>query len=140
MTYIKIRLVWLSGRDAANERRWEQEHLPPLSDPVILARIIQVLANWYVTDYVTWKDCARDWVGKQLPELTLRDIARVMYDHVQTAGTIDQVPERRPEWNDREFHYDFRLSVAGRRLYIETVLVDDDPDDPTLHIVSIHDV
>jgi hypothetical protein len=54
-------------------------------------------------------------------------------------GTIDQTPETRPEWNDRPFHYDFRLMIANRRVYIETILVDDDPTDPYVHIVSMHD-
>jgi hypothetical protein len=37
------------------------------------------------------------------------------------------------------YHYDFRLMIAGRNIYIETILQDDDPNDPTLEIVSIHD-
>jgi hypothetical protein len=31
------------------------------------------------------------------------------------------------------------LEIGGHDLYIETVLVEDDPDDPTIHVVSIHD-
>ena len=114
--------------------------MPPLSDPSILACFKQVLANWNVTDYVTWKDVARDWVGANLPNVSLRDVAQLMHQHIMAGGEIDQVRERRPEWNDRDFHYDFRLAVAGRLIYIETILVDDDPEDPTIHVVSIHDV
>jgi hypothetical protein len=33
----------------------------------------------------------------------------------------------------------FPLPVAGRLVYVETILVDDDPTDPTIHIVSMHD-
>jgi hypothetical protein len=55
-------------------------------------------------------------------------------------GEIDQIPETRPEWDDWPFHYDFRLSWRERQLYIETVLVDDDPADPYLRIVRIKDV
>jgi hypothetical protein len=62
-----------------------------------------------------------------------------MHQHVQADGVIDQVRERRPEWNDRDYHYDFRLAWTGRSLYIETVLVDDNPKNPYLDVVSIHD-
>lgn len=113
--------------------------MPPLTDPQILACIKRVLQNWRVTDYVTWKDVARDWVGQNLEPLTPRDVAQRMHEYVQTDGAIDQVRERRPEWSDRDFHYDFRIPIGGRVVYIETVLVDDDPTDPTIHVVSIHD-
>lgn len=113
--------------------------MPPLTDLQILACIKQVLQNWRVTDYVTWKDVARDWVGQHLEQVSLREIARILYEHVQNSGVIDQVRERRPEWSDRDFHYDYRVPIGGRLIYIETVLVDDDPTDPTIHIVSIHD-
>ena len=62
-----------------------------------------------------------------------------MHQHVETGGEIDQVPERRPEWSDYDFHYDLRLEIAGQRIFIETVLIDDDPDDPILRVVSIHE-
>jgi hypothetical protein len=63
-----------------------------------------------------------------------------MYDFMQGGGIIDQIPERRPEWNTWPFHYDFRLPIGARNVYIEVILQDDDPRDPTIHIVSIHDV
>jgi hypothetical protein len=113
--------------------------MAPLTDPQILACIKQVLQHWNVTDYVTWKDIARNWVGQYLESLSPRDIARMMHQHVENGGVIDQVRERRPEWSDRDFHYDFRILIGGRVLYLETVLVDDDPTDPTIHVVSIHD-
>jgi hypothetical protein len=40
---------------------------------------------------------------------------------------------------EHRFHYDFRLEVGGRLLYIETILAEDDQDDPTIHVVNIHD-
>src|SRR5438552_18258196 len=100
--------------------------MAPLTDPQILASLRAVLNNWHVTDYITWKDLARDWVGKNLVDYTPRDVARLMCEHVETGGEIDQVRERRPEWTDRDFHYDFRIRIGDRLLYIETVLVDDD--------------
>ncbi len=114
--------------------------MPRLEDPVSLARYRSALANWRITGYVDWKETARTWVRNQLGEHEPRQIARLMFEHVEAGGEIDQVPERRPEWNDRPFHYDLRISVAGRLLYIETILLDDDPDDPVIRVVSIHDV
>jgi hypothetical protein len=113
--------------------------MPRLTDPDILALFRQVLDNWYVTDYVTIKDTPFTWAGRNLSGFTVKALARLMYDHFHAGEEIDQVRETRPEWNDRPYHYDFRLAWCGRRLYIETVLVDDDPTDPTIHIVSIHD-
>ena len=69
----------------------------------------------------------------------VRQIARLMCAYVQAGGEIDRVPERRPEWNDRPFHYDLRIPIGGRLVYIETILLDDDPDDPTIRVVNIHD-
>lgn len=63
-----------------------------------------------------------------------------MFRHVNAGGEIDEVKESRPEWSDRWFHYDFRIPIEGRLLYIEMILIEDDPDDPTVHVVSIHDV
>ena len=62
-----------------------------------------------------------------------------MFRFFAAGGEIDQVPETRPQWNEQRFHYDFRMDIGGRLLYIETILVEDDPDDPTIHVVSIHD-
>src|SRR5437016_3123501 len=113
--------------------------MAPLADPEILACIRAILTDWYVTDMVRIKDRAASWAGSNLPEFKLKDLAQLMHQHVAVGGVIDQVRETRPEWNDRDFHYDFRLYWAGRFIYIETVVVDDDPKNPFLYIVSIHD-
>jgi hypothetical protein len=110
-----------------------------LNDPALLARYQSALANWRYTGYVEWKDVAQAWLREQLPNLPLRNIAEQMYNHVAAGGVIDQVAERRPEWNDYDFHYDLRLEIAGRNLFFETLLRDDDPDDPTIYVVSVHD-
>jgi hypothetical protein len=114
--------------------------MPRLEDPDLLKCFKGILSNWHVTDYVTAKDEALQWAGKNLEGFTLKALAKLMNEHVCGGGEIDQVRETRPEWNDWPFHYDFRLSWSGRRLYIETLLVDDDPSDPYLRIVRIKDV
>jgi hypothetical protein len=113
--------------------------MPPLTDAVVLAQFGAVLANWNYTGYVTAKDVAVGWIANNLGGLTLKDVARAMHEHLQRGDVIDQQPETRPEWSVWPFHYDFRLQLAGRDVYIETILQDDNPNDPTIHIVSIHD-
>jgi hypothetical protein len=114
--------------------------MPTLTDPAVLAQFREVLVNWRYAGFVTAKDLALEWIAKNLGGMTLRHVAKAMHDHVQTGGMIDQVPETRPEWSAWPFHYDFRMQIAGRAAYVETILQDDDPGDPTIHIVSIHDV
>jgi hypothetical protein len=114
--------------------------MPPLIDAIVLAQFEAVLANWNFTGYVTAKDMVLDWIAKELGGLNLKDIAKAMHDHVRSGGTIEQIRETRPEWSIWPFHYDLRLQLAGRNLYFETILQDDNPKDPTVHIVSIHDV
>lgn len=113
--------------------------MPPLTDPAIRAMYLSALGNWRYEGYITWKETALEWLAKELNGFPYRLVNELLLRHVAAGGEIDQVPERRPEWNDRDFHYDLRLPVAGRLLYVETILVDDDPDDPTIHVVSIHD-
>jgi hypothetical protein len=119
--------------------RWECEPMPPLTDAAILAQFGAVLANWNYTGYVTAKDVALDWIANNLRGLTLKDVALGMNDFLQRGAAIDQVPETRPEWSRWPFPYDFRVQLAGREVYLESILQDDDPNDPTIHIVSIHD-
>jgi hypothetical protein len=113
--------------------------MPPLTDSTILAQIQGVLANWNFTGYVTAKDLVLEWISNELTGHTLKDVAKAMNDHVQSGSIIVQVPETRKEWSAWPFHYDFRLQIGRRRVFIETILQDDDPKDPTIHIVSIHD-
>jgi hypothetical protein len=71
--------------------------------------------------------------------MTTRAVGEEMFRYVEAGGPIDQVSETRPQWSEHRFHYDFRISISGRQVYIETILVEDDPEDPTIHVVSIHD-
>lgn len=56
-------------------------------------------------------------------------------------GEIDQVVETRPQWNFWSHHYDLRLTINGRLVYVETRLKYNnpaDPDDPVIFVVNIH--
>jgi hypothetical protein len=114
--------------------------MPPLTDPELVAKLRRILAQWNFTGYVTWKPLAREWVEKNLEGVTTRAIGEELFRHLNAGGEVDEVKEMRPEWSEFRFHYDFRVSIEGRLLYIETILVEDDPHDPTIHVVSIHDV
>jgi hypothetical protein len=114
--------------------------MPRLTDAIILEQIRNVLENWRYTGYVTAKEVVLDWIAENLGGATLKDLSQAMYQYEQGGGPIDQVAETRSEWSDRPYHYDFRIRCfANRTLYVETIL-QDDAEDPTLHIVSIHDV
>jgi hypothetical protein len=110
-----------------------------LTDPVILASFRHALSQWNFTGYVTWKPAARGWVEQKLQGWTTRCIGEELFGFFEAGGEIDQVRETRPEWTRERFHHDFRVEIGGRLLYIETILAADDPDDPTIHVVSIHD-
>jgi hypothetical protein len=103
-----------------------------------LAQFKAVLANWAYTDYVTATDLALDWAGRNLPAFSLKMLAKLMNDHVQAGGKIKRVREQRPHWDHYDYHYDFCLTWDGRRIYVESRLLDDDPNDPIIHIVNVH--
>ncbi|HEX5442242.1 MAG TPA: hypothetical protein VFW87_00375 [Pirellulales bacterium] len=45
------------------------------------------------------------------------------------------------DWSEHAFHYDFRIDIEGKAVYIETRLYfddPDDPDDPWIHVVNFH--
>lgn len=110
-----------------------------LEDPRLVALFQEALSEWQVSGYVVWKRIASEWVAENLEGHTTRSIARIMYEFFRSGGEIDQVRERRPEYASRyEHHYDFRLEIDGRRIYIETVL-DETRTGPEITIVSIHD-
>jgi len=70
--------------------------MPPLEDPDLLNCFKAILSNWCVTDYVTAKDEALEWAGKNLAGFSLKSLAKLMNDHVRAGGEIDQVRETGP--------------------------------------------
>jgi hypothetical protein len=89
--------------------------MAPLNDPQVQAQFVTVLNNWNVTGYITAKELVLNWIADNLPGHDLRAVAKLMHDHLQAGGWPDQVRERRPEYNDREYHYDFLLAIPGRQ-------------------------
>ena len=113
--------------------------MAPLNDLEILAKFRHALQLWRFTGYITWKATAHEWVEWNLEGWATRALGEEMSCHFDTGGEIDQVRETRPEWSERSYRYEFRIQIGDRLIYIETILVEDDPNDPTVHVVSIHD-
>jgi hypothetical protein len=125
------------------DRDKEQPVTPPEDQKARLRCFRNALRNWKFRGYVRFKPRVEEWLKKELPELTLLEIARELHLYVEGGGEIDEQEERRPEWDDYEFHHDLRVPIGGRRIYFETLLFcedADDPDDPVIEVVSVHDV
>ncbi len=118
--------------------------LPKLTDPERLKCFLAALANWRYDGFLEFRPLAQDWLQQEMPNLTQRELRRILFAHVQAGGEIDEVVERRPEWADFGFHYDLRPTVVGKRLYVESLLKyrdpedPDDPDDPVIIVVNVH--
>jgi hypothetical protein len=110
-----------------------------VTDPAALALYKETLSYWRYRGYIVWKQVAREWLDLELPTYTAELFNELMHEYVASGGEVHQVVERRPEYVAYRFHYDLRLPMSGRRVYIETVLIEDDQPDPTIRVVSIHD-
>lgn len=114
--------------------------MAPLRDPRVLAAFRRALEEGRrFSGYVTWRPRAQEWVRTELPNMTLKAVTELMYQHVDSGGEIDQVRETRDEWRNFHFHYDLRLTISDRRIYVETILLSEDPDDPEIQVVNIHE-
>jgi hypothetical protein len=117
--------------------------VPRLTDPDRLAAYQDALQNWSITDYIQFEltEEAHKWIRRQLG-ITLKEVGRLMYEHVAAGGEIDEVPETRPEWSDQcEFHHDLRLTIHEMPVYIETRLNYHLPfvaDESWILVVNIH--
>jgi hypothetical protein len=105
------------------------------------------LRNWNFRGYIRFKQRVERWLQVELPGLQLLEIARELYQFVEDGGEIDEQVEKRPlecaEDDAQEFRYDLRVMIGRRRVYFETVLLcedADDPDEPMIVVVNVHDV
>jgi hypothetical protein len=115
----------------------------PLSEPERLAAYKDALANWRFEGYVRFEltETAYAWIKRELSNLSLKEIARLMHEHVEAGGEIDEVPETRPQWADYEFHHDLRFTIQDTPIYVETRLHYSRPfiaDGSTIIVVNIH--
>lgn len=118
--------------------------LAPLTDPERLAAYRDAAANWRFEGFIRFatSDQAKRWTRSNLNDMAASEIAQHIAEFVACGGEIDEVRERRGEWQDRyEFHYDLRLTIQAKLVYIETRLVFSPPfrpDDPYILVVNIH--
>lgn len=117
--------------------------MPPLTNPEILACYRNAMTNRRVGGYVEFNERARRGMLEVLPGYTLAAFKEELYEFVVVnSGTISQTEETREQWREEwEFHYDIRLPLAGKRIYIETRLRycdPNDPDDPIILVVNVH--
>ena len=116
--------------------------MAPLADPTLLTAYQNALGNHRFEGYVNWTEVAARWVRSELEGFTTTAVAELMHDYVTSGGRIDQVRETRPEWPQHKYHYDLRFEIAGRRVYVETRLLFDDPtdpDDPVILVANMKD-
>lgn len=92
-----------------------------------------------VTGYIQWKGLPQTWLGVNLPNVTTKLVHELMVKRAAPNAGIDQISETRPEYSHWRFHYDLRISIFGRRVYIETVFDQkEDPEDCTIFVVNMH--
>lgn len=99
--------------------------MAPLSDPDRLVAYRDALGNWAITGYVQFEltEQAHRWVRRELGEVTLKELSRIMFEYVNAGGEIDEVVETRPEWSgEYRFHHDLRVAIGAVSVYIETRL------------------
>jgi hypothetical protein len=95
-----------------------------------------------VTGCCEWHDRAFRQVQTD-PELlafTPLAIRQLTIEFVVTGGIIEQVEEKRPEYNEYDFYYMVILSLPEfpHGLFVEMRLVDPDIDCPTVLLVNAH--
>ena len=118
--------------------------MPALTDPTRLAAFRDALTNWNVIGYIEFDLTAEAirWIKRELQGTTYKDVKRSMFEYVAARGEIDEVKETRKEWLDHEFHYDLRLVINNKKVYIETRLNYREPvvsDESSILVVNIHE-
>ena len=98
-----------------------------------------VLQNWNVEGYIEFKERPAEWLRVELAGYSLREIKRLLFEHVKQGGKIDEVVETREDYTSFQFHYDLRIPIEGRRIYFETILLCEDANDFTIRVVSVKD-
>ena len=113
--------------------------MAPLRDPDLLDKFLEALKEWNCDGYVQWSRRPADWLRKNFESHSQKAIGQAMYDYVVDGGEIDQVKENYEGYRDTHpFHYDFRIPIAGRLIYIETVF-DETKMGPTITVVNSKD-
>jgi hypothetical protein len=110
-------------------------------NPAELA-LVRLAITCRVKGCVEWHDKAARIFREQETSVNLDppEVKQALIDQVAGGKEVVQVPETRPEWSHFDFYYKVILDFdwLPRGLFIELRLNDDDPDVPTVQIVSAH--
>ena len=115
--------------------------MPPLTDRERLTHYVTALSFWNIGCYVHWKSRVAADLRRNY-DITTREFSRLMFEHVNRGGQIDEIPETRKPWRDEyPYHYDMRFAIPdGGQVYVETVLeLGREPDDARITVVSVHE-
>lgn len=99
-------------------------------------------ANGYVTGYVEWCSVQAMNVARQKLSdygLTPEGVRRTVIDFAASGGQVTQVLETREDCCF-PYYYKIILSFDGipNGIFVEMRLIDDEVDNPAVHIVSAH--
>jgi hypothetical protein len=113
-----------------------------LTDPAILARYKQALAEWQVEGAIDLIGRAHDGLRMTLEGVTVKYFKECLCRFVcEEKGEIDQVKEEREPWCKQwEWHYDLRPTINGVKLYVETRLFPESlssREEPVVRVVQI---
>jgi hypothetical protein len=113
-----------------------------LTDPDILARYRQALADWSVEGAIELVGRASEGLRTTLEGVTVTYFKEALYRFVCLEnGEIDQVKENRQPWRDFwEWHYDLRPTINGVKVYVETRLHPESfssHEEPSIRVVQI---
>lgn len=113
--------------------------MAPLKDPEVLAKFKEALQEWNCHGFIQWKRIAAEWLRRHLERYDQRAIGCLLHQYVAEGGEIDAVTETREEYRHLyQYHYDFRVPIGDRLVYIETRL-DVSKLGPTITVVNVHD-
>ena|ERR1700722_13493752 len=113
-----------------------------LTDPDILSRYKQALADWEIMGAIELVGRASEGLRTTLEGVTVQHFKEALYRFVCVGnGEIDQVKEEREPWRKHwEWHYDLRPTINGVKLYVETRLYPEafgSREEPMIQVVQI---
>ncbi|MCI0682892.1 MAG: hypothetical protein L0Y71_12385 [Gemmataceae bacterium] len=92
---------------------------------------------------IEWQPQAEERARKDpyLGDLTIAGIRALLRQFVLDGNSLEARIETRAEYReDHEYWYRARIPISGYRdpLFIEILLIDDDPHEPFVRIVNVH--
>ena len=112
--------------------------MPKLTEAAIIAVITMAFELRRYRGFVTWKRQATEDVRRHFPGYTPEFIEELAHKHLASGGVIKFVNEWREGLLDDPVHYDFVIADKPKPIYVETVVLRMDIDDPGVEIRSCH--